>query len=393
MSRPNLKSVMLLICLVFTMAVFVACASSDAEVPEENKSDTEESKEVAEAVVEEVEEPIVAEEEEPVQEDTEEIVEKEPEPEPAPEPIGPDSHLTGLPIHQEAYDRRPVGIMISNIEEALPQHGVSDADILYEIMVEGGITRLFALYQDFDTEKIGPVRSSRHYFLDLALEHDAIYTHVGQSVYAIEAFKYLDVDRFYGISYLDLILTYQDEERKRPHSTFTGFDYLMDTWETTRYRKESDYTNLKFTFNEEENLLESGESINKVQLIYSGLYPVDPYFIYNEEEGLYYRYQYEAEHIDANNGEQLKFKNIIVQYATTWWIKDDPNGCIDMTLISSGNGFYMTNGKMVPITWEKTGHYDPTYYYYEDGTPLVLNKGKTFVSVYPRHKVENILWE
>ncbi len=91
--------------------------------------------------------------------------------------------------------------MISNIKSALPQYGISQADILYETVVEGGITRLLAVFQDFDAEKIGPIRSARHYYMDFALDHDAIYTHVGQSTYAKTAFRELDVNRFYGLSH------------------------------------------------------------------------------------------------------------------------------------------------------------------------------------------------
>ncbi len=393
MKRLNKQVIIMMMALLISL-LFVSCKGDESQAAVDTEN--QETQETQEESSEDLEEVIVVEddtENEPPVDESVEVEIEEPEPEPEPEPIGPNSHLTGLPIRQEAYDRRPIGVMISNIEDALPQYGISDADILYEVMVEGGITRLFALFQDFETEKIGPVRSSRHYFLDLALEHDAIYTHVGQSVYAKAAFNQLDVDRFYGISYLDLILTFQDEERKRPHSTFTGYDYLMNTWDELNYRQEADYSDLKFTFNEEENLLEAGQVANRISLDYSGMYPTNPYLIYNEEDGLYYRYEFEAKHMDAGNGEQLKFKNIIVQYATTWWIKDDPNGCIDMTLITSGEGLYLTNGKVVPITWSKENHYAPTYYFYEDGSPLVLNKGKTFISIYPKHRIENIVLE
>ncbi len=319
--------------------------------------------------------------------------ELEPELELEPEPIGPNSRLTGLPIHKEAYDLRPIGVMISNIETALPQYGISDADIIYEVMVEGGITRLFALFQDFNTDKIGPIRSSRHYFLDLALEHDAIYTHVGQSVYATAAFKTLDIDRFYGISYLDLILTFQDEDRRPPHSTFTSYDHLIATWDELKYDKESNYDNLKFNFSDEPILLAEGTDLTSIKLDYSGMYRTNPKLVYNDEDGLYYRFQFETEHIDGANNEQLAFKNIIVQYTTTWWIKDDPNGCIDMNLVSSGEGMYITNGKMVPITWSKDDHYAITEYFLENGSKLVLNPGKIMVSIYPKHNVENIIME
>jgi len=313
------------------------------------------------------------------------------EPEEEPEPIGPLSVLTGLPITQEAYDQRPIGIMISNIKAALPQYGISEAEVIYETLVEGGITRLFAVSQNFESDKIGPVRSSRHYFVDYALEHDAIYVHFGQSVYAKKAFKSLNIDRFYGISYLDEYLVFYDPDRVAPHSTFTSKDRLMDTWDVLDYRKEADYSELKFAFNEEDTSLESENVANRLVLDYS--YYIKPELVYNEEEGVYYRSQFDKPEIDENNGIQLSFKNVIVQYADMWVMKNDPDGCMEVELIGSGEGMYITDGKMLPITWEKTDHYAPTKYYMEDGSPLMMNPGKTFISVFPSYRTDKIILE
>jgi len=333
-------------------------------------------------IIEPIEEPII----EPVPEPK-----PEPIPEPEPEPIGPNSKLTALPIHQEAYDRRPIGIMISNIRTALPQYGVSDADIIYETLVEGGITRLFALYQDFDTEKIGPVRSSRHYYLDFALDHDAIYVHFGESTFATAAFRKLDVDRFSGLSYLDTILTFRDKDRKAPHSTFTSKERLMNTWDLLKYRVEPDYEENKFDFYETDTTPEGATDLAKITLDYS--YYIKPVLEYNSEDSLYYRSQFGNKHIDASNNQQLAFKNIIIQNTSIWRIKTDPLGCMDMALNTDGDGMYITNGKMIPITWEKTGHYSPTKYYNEDGSALFINPGKTFISVYPIYRQNKIVME
>ena len=92
------------------------------------------------------------------------------------------SYLTGEPIDKKAGIQRPYAIMINNIKEGLPQSGVSQADVIYEAQVEGGITRLMALFQDVDdVEKIGSIRSARHYYIDFANDYDAIYVHYGQS--------------------------------------------------------------------------------------------------------------------------------------------------------------------------------------------------------------------
>lgn len=309
-----------------------------------------------------------------------------------PTPIIADlSPFTGLPIPEELVNQRPIGIMISNIKAALPQNGVSNADILYETLVEGGITRLFGIFHDFNDEKIGPIRSSRHYYLDFALDNDAIYTHVGQSTYATKAFKELSVDRFYGISKLDAMLTFRDPNRKAPHSTYTSFTKLTDTWTFLDYRKELKPDSRKFQFNTVDTPLIQGESLTSIALNYSPY--ITATFKYNSETGLYERFQFGEKHIDATNDQQLAFKNIIVQFADIWTIKGDKLGCMDMTLITTGKGLLITDGKKVAITWVKSSHESPTKYYLEDGTEITLNPGKTFISVFPLNRIDKIIME
>ncbi len=114
-------------------------------------------------------------------------VEEEPEPEPEPEPVDTHegmakSYLTGEWMDEEQAKKRPLAIMIGNTSDALPQYGISAADVIYEVPVEGSYTRLMAIFQDYSgIEKIGSVRSCRHYFIYFAREFDAIYTHYGQA--------------------------------------------------------------------------------------------------------------------------------------------------------------------------------------------------------------------
>lgn len=302
--------------------------------------------------------------------------------------------LTGLYISQEAANRRPIGIMINNLKAAQPQSGIGQADIIYETLVEGSITRLYALFQDFDDEKIGPIRSARHYFLDFAFDFDAIYVHYGQSPQATIAFNQLDPPHLNGLSYLDAIMCYQDPNRVRPHSTYTSFDGLMAAWDYEGYRKEidSDYINdSKLKFNEDDYEPNSTIQASKVTLNYSNY--SQPWFEYNEDEGVYYRFQYNEPQIDVETGNQLKYKNIIVQLADMWVIAGDTEGRLDMSLITSGKGYYITNGISIPIAWKKTSHESPTHYYLEDGTELLLNKGKTWISVFPAYREDYILFE
>lgn len=300
--------------------------------------------------------------------------------------------LTGLYIDEAAASRRPIGVMINNLKEALPQSGIAQADVIYETLVEGAICRLFAVFQDFDTEKIGPVRSARHYFLDFAFDFDALYVHYGQSPQAQSAISNLNASAMNGLSYLDSIMCFQDPERVRPHSTYTSYDGLMAAWDTVEYRKElsSDLEN-KFQFSEEEYTPQSTANVNKFVLSFS--YYQEPYFEYDSKAGVYKRFQFDEPQIDVEINEQLSFKNVIIQLTDMWVISGDAYGRMDMSIIDSGTGYYVTNGKSIPITWEKTSHTNPTRYFLEDGSPLLLNKGKTWIAVFPTNREEKIIFE
>jgi len=300
------------------------------------------------------------------------------------------NELTGLPIDEADLYDRPFAVTISNIEYAMPQFGISQADILYETLAEGGIPRMLAVFKDFECDKIGPIRSARHYLLDLAWDSNAIFVHYGKSPQAAAAFYNLGAEHLDGLSALDLIMCYQDPNRTRPHSTFTSTELLHAGLD---YQGYSDQISVdapqKFIFSTEPVVL-MGDAATKVDLPYSWF---DPWFEYDEDTNLYNRFQYGDEQIDANTGEQLTFTNIIVQSVDMWPIAGDTEKRIDMQLFGSGAGYYITGGKVVPITWIREGHDTPTYYYNEDGSSLIISPGKTFISIFPSYNFNYITFE
>lgn len=302
----------------------------------------------------------------------------------------PKSPLSGLPMKEDLNNRRSVGIMISNISYALPQSGIEDADIIYETLAEGGVTRMFALFHEFDNKKIGPIRSCRHYFLDFALDHDALYFHAGQSPQGELAIKNLKISAVNSISYLSLIAFYLDPNRKAPHSTYTSYEHVMEGWKRKEYRTEPNKeTGRKLNFSQEkEVLLENGQTIHSLKLPYS--YIDTPYFTYDPEKKEYLRFQFGKPHIDVETGNQLRFTNIILQVVKMWHIPGDDAGRLDMELIGQGKGYFFTRGKMIPITWKKDSHVKTTHYYDEQGREIELNPGKTWISIYPQKRVDLI---
>lgn len=291
--------------------------------------------------------------------------------------------LTGLPVREEAVAHRPVAITINNLYSALPQSGISQADIIYETLAEGGITRLISVFQDIESvEKLGPVRSARRYFLDFALDQDAIYVHYGQDPAIINVHAQLGVANLNGLSYLDTIMCWRDNSRVAPHNVYTSGDKIMAAWDTVGYRKEKKEDHIMaFNFNNGDEVFEGTGQALKVSIPYS--YYITGEFVYNEEEGIYKRYHFNEEHIDANTGDILTTKNIILQYANIYQRPGDTEGRLDIETISSGKGIYISEGMKKEITWEKTEQYEPTQFYDENGNRLKINKGNTWICVLP----------
>lgn len=307
------------------------------------------------------------------------------------------SVLTGEWISKEVSNNRPYAVMLNNIKVASSvQSGTQDADILYEALVEGGITRLMAIYQTIDPEsktakRLGSVRSARHYFASIASEYDAIFIHFGQTTYATKKMDKLKMDRLNGLSGYGASSFYRDKAIKAPHNAFASLEGIEKAIEKADYRVERNegYTG-QFIFHQEEETPQNGQPASQVTLPFSS--GMQPYFVYDSEKGKYTRYQFGKVHIDSNTDQALEFKNIIIQIVKEWDI--DKNGYQTMELEdASGEGYYITNGTVVPITWTKK---ESTYfmrYYDEKKEVLKINPGKTYIAVFPDFRASKITFE
>ncbi len=327
------------------------------------------------------EEPIV--EEEPQTEFVGEIQPIETEELPAEtetEPVitGSRNPLTGEPMDEALAAQRPVSCMIGNTTDAMPQYGTSHADVLVEAPAEGGLTRLMGIYQDYaNLPTIMSVRSCRHYYAYLSNEFEAIYVHYGQAIYATEMLK--SCDDLNGLDGdLENVTFYRDSSRRSPHNAYINGESIVAGIEKREYRTEhaSSYEN-KFRFAAEDRVLTNGEAAVVAE---PGYLVNKPWFVYNEETGLYERYQYKGAHVDGGSGEQLAFKNIIFQVCD---YKTEPDGkYLDVKTASyGGTGKYVTNGKAMDITWVKEVEDGIGRYYDADGNELELNPGKTCICI------------
>lgn len=328
------------------------------------------------------------------------VVTEEPVPTEVPENVIPEgmvkSRLTGLWIPEDTAQYRPYAMMINNIKVASPQSGLSAADILYEVLVEYGITRFMAVFEAQDamtdtSSRIGSVRSARHYFVNFANELDAIYVHFGGTSYATDQIKEEQVDEVDGIrGGLGNQAFSRDERIQAPHNVFLNLSVMLNEVFNSKLRTEWKPEQDKiFNFYEEDTIPEGGTDANKVTIQFSQ--SVRPYLVYDTESGEYIRYQFGVIHKDANNDQPLTFKNIIVQYVKHTEIG---NGYLTLELDNAeGDGYYITNGKAIPIVWKRNETAHECHYYDTSGNELILNEGKTYIAVYPDDYRGGVIFE
>lgn len=292
------------------------------------------------------------------------------------------SFLTGQWVDKEIGERRPVAVMLSNIKKANPMSGVSKADVVYEAPVEGEITRIMGIFEDYDgLEKIGSVRSCREYFLFWALEFDAVYCHFGQSSYAVDYLERDYVDNLSGLAAIGKTVYYRTDDRPTPHNAYASAKGIKEGIKKSKYRTEynKDYEG-KFKFAKDDSIV--SVSTDKITYIKPGYFENKPWFEYNEKDKKYYRFQYDAPHIDEMNDEQLSFTNVIIQYAD--WEKRDEEGYLAFDCHSEGYAIIFTNGTACEAHWVREGDQDDgEIHYYDLGleNEIVLNQGKTMVCV------------
>ncbi len=277
---------------------------------------------------------------------------------------------------------RPYAIMINNHSDARPYHsGLQDAYIVYEIVVEGGITRYMALFKDQETARIHGIRSSRHYYLDYAMENDAIYIHWGGSPQAFSDLRTLDIDSREVANnngaYYDNSLPVASE-----HTTYTSMDYLNEVVAKKNFREE---TNKDLLFNyvaEPINMvfLEDSFLANSIDITYSSSYITN--FDYDEENNTYLKSHKDKAHIDYVTGEQYTFDNIITYQVENSTIPGESTRQ-EIDNIGTGEGYYITGGYAVPIKWSKTSRESQTIYTYLNGEEIDVNDGNTYIAIQP----------
>ena len=300
--------------------------------------------------------------------------------------------LTGLRQLYDVSGVRPVSLIFDNVSVAAPQSGISKMDILIETMVEGGISRLVGITNDYvdpdgnpTLDVFGPIRSTRPYMISLSQAFGSLMVGAGGSPQAYEMIKKL------GLQYVDgvndryaLPNFYRDVERYQQdgyeHSLMVYGKGIEKLAQINSFPLKQN-TSAAFNFIEEgKSMYLSGGSATHVILKYSLYQQVQ--LVYSSSMGTYYRYQHgDVPHLDAENGEQLNFRNVLILFAQTNNIEGDTEGRLDVQTTGVGEGYYISDGRYVPIKWSRASDTSELSITGMSGERLTINRGKTFISV------------
>lgn len=287
------------------------------------------------------------------------------------------SPLDGLKYYPEELERRPVVISIDNHPGARQQAGLSQAEIIYECEVENPYTRYLCVFLAKEPEMIGPVRSARPYLIYYALEYDGIFVHVGGSQAAFAELARLsaaDVDGLYSNS----LWRFGDTGKYAPHNVYTDLKSIREEAEKYGYRTEAEFDGYSFAASDRKLSSDYSESqtAEKLDITYNRENTTS--YTYDKEKKMYLRYKDGEEHTDELTGDQLSAKNILVLNMSKQVLDND--GRLALGSVGSGEGYYISDGEAVSITWQKKSEKSSTRFYSGEDE-IELNPGNTWVQV------------
>lgn len=308
--------------------------------------------------------------------------------EPTPEPQNINL-LTGLPtLTDGAIGKRPVAVMVNNVDAALPQYGISDADVIFEIPVEADLTRLMAVYGDYTQMKdICSIRSCRYYYPILAVGFDAVYVHWGSDpTIAQETLNRLDIDHLDG----DYGLYGRDQDRLDSGYALehTGVFYGADLPEALKQNDvrtdiKEEKAGMAFNFvPQDKTAVPSGEAASSVEVEFGLNYST---FTYDAQSGTYLKNFKSEPHMDVAADKQLAFTNVFI-LETDISVREPESGLKNLNWQGGDEytGWYISGGKAQHITWSKADEYSYLKFFDESGAELAINRGKSYIAMtYP----------
>lgn len=276
----------------------------------------------------------------------------------------------------EKINQRAIAVMINNHTSARPHSGLQHADLVYEILAEGDITRFLAIYHSNQPNKIGPIRSARDYYIELAKGYDSIYVAHGYSPDAYNMLQKNYIDSINGMQY-DGTLFYRTKDRKAPHNSYSTYENIMKGAEQKDYDTITNPPSLQF-LNEEEIQALQGNNVEKIAIQFSNGSSYNSEYVYDQELKKYKRYSKNVQTVDSDTKEEVLLDNIFIVETKHEIIDSEGRRSIDIT--SGGKAYLFQNGIMQEVEWmNKDGQIVPSMNDKEIG----LIPGKTWITFVP----------
>lgn len=282
--------------------------------------------------------------------------------------------LTGIGS-EEKVEGRAVAVMVNNHPKARPQSGIDQADIVYEVLAEGDVTRFLAIFQSEKPTNIGPVRSARDYYIELAKGYDSFYVAHGYSPDAEKMLKKGYIDQINGIQY-DGSLFKRADFRKAPHNSYISFSNILKGAEKNDYEMERAPNSLVFLTDEEAEDL-AGEQATNIDISYSAK-TSNSRLQYDEDLMKYKRYSNGELTVDYETSNPVLIDNLLVVETRHKVI--DSEGRLDIDLTTGGKGYLFRSGIVIEVDWKNV---DGKIVPYQNDEVTGLVPGKTWVNVVP----------
>jgi hypothetical protein len=293
--------------------------------------------------------------------------------------------INGFLVSPAVAAQRPITVMVENHPDARPQSGLIYADIVYEVLAEGGITRFEAVYQTDQAPNIGPVRSARDYFAEIANELGAIYAHVGGSDQVIQQLasgyypNISDENQYYNGDYFQRV-----SYRPAPHNVYTSFKQLWQLAQDKDFSLTASYA--PWVFKDDGP---ASTTATNISMSFSTT-DFDVSYVFNTTTDSYERFLAGQPHVDAQTGQQIAAKDVVVQLVPVTEVPNDPLKHVDIDVDDGGQAVVFEDGGVIQGTWTKQNN--RTRFYDSNGQQIALNRGQIWVELVPTYEQSELTW-
>jgi hypothetical protein len=290
---------------------------------------------------------------------------------------------------------RPVLVMVDNHPSARPQAGLEDACVVIELLAEGGITRLTPVYLHASPERIGPVRSVRPYFLDLAMGLDGLLSHAGGSPDALAELKKLPVSSLNAFGFDSYY--WRESARRMPHNLYTSVQNMRDAAARAGMRGDRDPAGSRWPYQVGKTLAADRPAAAGVEIKwpfnasgYKVTYKWVPAAVQGEF-GRYERFINGQPHTDQESGLTFGGRNVVIAFARFWRVPGDAEGRLDADLTGEGRALVLSDGRQMEVRWRKAERSTPFVLVDAEGRPVELPAGQTWFAIVPEQTEVKVL--